>query len=1357
MAVKLSKGFPILSEQQKELFDLLLKKKGIQLAEKEKIQPTTQSEIPLSLAQERIWFLHQLEPNSAFYNTPFVIKLKGQLDYSALEMAVQTVIDRHEILRTIFPTENNMPLQKIMPSLSIKLPIIDLSNYDDIGDREAKAHEITDESVQDIFNLEKGPLVKTKLIKLSNVEHWFIFLTHHMVFDGWSVPVLGRELTIAYNAYLEGVKPNLDVLSIQYKDFSVWQRERLTTKEHSEKLLNYWKKELNNFIPNLTIDGDYSRPSIQRYNGASIFFDISQEKVKILDKICQENHVTLFVGLLTVFKLLVYIYTEETDITISTGIANRNRAEIEPLIGCFINILLLRSDLSNNPTFIELIRRIGNKTSEAFSHQDLPFELLVSELQPKRDSSFSPLVQMMIVFHNADLEVDTMNNLFSEMISPEKNIAQYDLLLHLIKSDNGVKAVLEYNTDLYKKETARSITQRFNILLEKIITNPAININRLNLLNQGDEYFLAKVNNTTIPIENIQLHELFERQVANNPQAVAVYDGEQVITYSELSHKVNLTVQALYQFGVKPGAIVAICVDPSTELIQYMLAILKIGAAYLPLDSSYPEERLQYMLDNAEVATIVTQKKYVKNINTEENNRQLLIVEEVNNNSLPTDSKLSYHADPESLAYVIYTSGSTGRPKGIAIKHRGIVNNLLDLNLNFSLKPSDRLILISSTSFDMSVYEIFGTLAAGAAVVIPERSKHKDPRHWVELIEKFNISVWNSAPAILSLLIESIKIVDKYKIQSIRLIILGGDWAPIPLLKNIKEEVIPNSEIVVLGGATEASIHSIIYPVKSIQDHWKSIPYGHPMKNQTAYILSKTLQPLPMGMQGELYIGGIGLAKEYINNSSLTAEKFIPNPFSNITGERLYRTGDLARWMPDGNIELIGRIDTSQVKIHGLRIELEEIANVIKKIPGVLDSLVITLNNENTSKSLAAFIIMAPKVETTVTQIKSHISDYLPTFMVPSHIVFIEKIPLSPNGKVDRRQLQEYCYSKIELRQDITLPITQTEKMLTAIWKEILDVETISIDDDFFEIGGNSLKLIRVIQKLPININVIDLMRNPTISQLATKIDNYNSYQKDEKLIYQFSTNANHVEEKKTIVCVPYGGGSAVIYQYLAKLIEHKFNVYAVAIPDTQNNNKSIESIAEQCTNELKTVFGETISLYLYGHCAGVALALEIAKKLEKNGFKVERTFVGAALPWARNKLLKAIGNIQLVNPFRNQQAILNYIQKLGGIEEIEDPTKLSFVTEAFVRDANLAEDYIYNHLKSKEKLKSPITCIIGGNDPLTPNYMKKYKEWSAFSDQVDLVVIENAGHYFLKDKVTELSRILIESTSNISSATNGE
>ncbi|MEH2331115.1 amino acid adenylation domain-containing protein [Nostoc sp.] len=1090
------------------------------------------AELPLSFAQQRLWFLDQLQPLSAFYNVPVALRLIGTLQVAALQQSLQEIIHRHEALRTNFIKVDGKPTQVIQAQANWKVSIVDFKHLStlvlsevvgaasasaEVTEQEIATQQLAQQQAIQPFNLATEPLVRATLIVLSKTEHALLVCMHHIVFDGWSVGVFVQELAALYNAYSQGQPSPLAPLPIQYADFAIWQRNWLQG-DVLQSQLSYWQQQLANAPALLSLPTDRPRPSVQTDNGAYQQFALSKELTSGLTQLSQQQGVTLFMTLLAAFDTLLYRYTGQEDILVGSPIANRDRSEIEQLIGFFVNTLVIRTDLAGNPSFSELLSRVREVALSAYAHQNLPFEMLVEALQPERDLSYTPLFQVMFALQNASTSQVELTGLTVTPLITEGATAKFDLSLLMQNTATGLVGFWEYNTDLFDASTIERMTGHFVTLLEGIIANPEQQISQLPLLTAVEQQqLLVEWNDTQADYPSDKcIHQLFEEQVQRTPDAIAVVFEDQQLTYHQLNCRANQLSHYLKSLGVGADVLVGICVERSIEMVVGLLGILKAGGAYVPLDPEYPTERLRFMLDDSQVPVLLTQQKLLDRLaqhqaqlhfgpGSIERSRHAQykvcldtdwqMISQLNQDNLITEAQAT------NLAYVIYTSGSTGTPKGVMIAHQGLLNLVFWHQRTFKVTSLDKATQLAKTAFDAAVWELWPYLTTGASIYLVKPqilSSLVKLRDWL-ISNKITISFLPTplAQELLSL---------EWPTEGLamRSILTGGDK-----LHQYPSDLIP-FQVVNNYGPTENTVVTTSGVVVAKEQDKISPNIGRAIANTQVYILDSNLQPAPVGVPGELHIAGVGLAKGYLNRPELTQERFIPNPFGS---GRLYKTGDLARYLPDGNIEYLGRID-NQVKIRGFRIELLEIETLLGQHGDVQNCCVIAHEGTPGNKRLVAYVVPQKHITPTTEELRQFLSDQLPGYMVPTAFVILEFLPLTPNGKVDRRALPVPDLQQ-EL-SDYVMPNTEVERIIAGVWQKALAIEKVGIYNNFFELGGNSLLLVKINQQLQeelsLEVSIVDMFNYPTIYTLSQYLNTKS--QKENTIKQNTSRTQSHNEVK---------------------------------------------------------------------------------------------------------------------------------------------------------------------------------------------------------------------------------------------------
>ncbi len=1040
---------------------------------------------PQSFAQQRLWFLDQLLGNAA-YHIPMFIRLTGVLNPDVLEHSLNEIVRRHEVLRTTFGSVDGQPVQIINPALTLTLPVIDLCGFPEI-ERETIARDLSTEYAQQPFHLDRGPLLRAILLRLDENEHRLLLSLHHIVADEWAGDVFTRELALLYGAFSKQMPSPLAELPVQYADFAVWQRQRLQGEEFEKHIL-YWKQQLGNDPPMLRLPTDRPRPAMASFRGGSHSFVISKPLTKALKVLSQRERVTLFMLLLTAFKVMLRRYTGQEDIAVGSPIINRNRTEIEGLIGLFINMLVLRTDTSGNPTFQELLGRVREVVLGAYAHQDLPFERLVEELQPERVLSQNPLFQVVFAFHDASIPSLELSGLTLNLLALDTQMARFDLEFHLRKDSDGLRGVLLYSADLFDATTIARMARHFQTLLEGIAAHPNQRLSELPLLAEAERrQLLVEWNDTKVECpQSLCAHELFETQAEETPDAVAVVFEEQHITYRELNGRANQLAHYLQRMGIKPETLVGICVERSLEMVVGLLGILKAGGAYVPLDPMYPRDRSAFVLEDTKSPVLLMQS-HLSNLLPEYRGRILYLDADWSVVAEESGQNLPHKALANNLVYVIYTSGSTGKPKGVQIPHCALTNLLNFMRQRLWLNQ-DTLVAVTTISFDIAGLELYLPLITGNRLVLVNRKVASDGNRLLGSIREYGATVMQATPATWQLLLAS-----GWEGNEGLTMLCGAEPLPHALADQLLER---GASLWNLYGPTETTIWSTIHPVGPGED---PISIGRPLANTQLYILDAHLQPVPVGVPGELYIGGEGLARGYLWQPAMTAEKFIPHPFADEAGARLYKTGDLACYVSGGNVEFLGRID-HQVKVRGFRVELGEIEEVIGSHPGVRETVVVARedglvdlsNKVGAGKQLVAYVVPKGEQVFRADDMRRFLREKLPDYMVPSAFVAIETLPLTSNGKVDRKALPVPERADF-LAASFVTPRTPMEEVLAGMWAQVLGIEQVGATDNFFGLGGHSLLATQVVSRVreifEVELPLRVLFESPTIAELARCIE----------------------------------------------------------------------------------------------------------------------------------------------------------------------------------------------------------------------------------------------------------------------------
>lgn len=1045
------------------------------------------AEIALSYAQRRLWFLSQLETDFHPYNMPGAVRLTGPLNVELLAWSLNEVVRRHEILRTTFALRRDQPWQIIAPTLNISFPVTDLRDLSETAREDAVQSIIADES-QRSFDLVAGPLFRAHLLRLAAEDHVMVLTMHHIISDGWSIGVLVRNLTSLYRSSVEDTDSTLEPLPIQYADFALWQQQCIQG-EAIQAQLAYWRGQLENSPPLLELPIDYPRPPIQSFRGASLPLDLSESLSNALRVLARQEGATLFMTLLAAFAALLSRYTGQEDIAIGTPIAGRTQIELESLIGCFVNTLVLRTDLTGEPTFIDLLGRVRETALAAYAHQDLPFEKLVEELQPERNLNRTPLFQVMFVMQNAAIEELRLPDLELTPLKITHQTAKFDLTLSLEETAQGLCGSFQYNTDIFASETIARMAAHFRTLLQGIVENPTQPLSSLPLLTEKEEDLLLVRRNDTFTEYPVQscVHRLFEKQAERTPDEVAIVLGDERVTYRDLNTRANKVGNYLRTKGITAEVPVGIMMKRSVDMVIGLLGVLKAGGAYVPLEPASPQERIASILAEAQVAVVLTQEDLLEKLTGQGAplvclQRDWGLIDQHSVTNLPDAAR------PDNLAYVIYTSGSTGRPKGVAVAHRQLCNYVQSIIERLDLPSAANFALVSTLAADLGYTMLFPSLCAGARLHILSEEQIADPDAVADYFSRWNIDCLKIVPSHLKALLAVSR---PEQVIPRRRLILGGEASDWNLVEKL-QALAPDCSIYNHYGPTESTVGVLTYPVNQLSRHLSvSLPLGRPIANCQVYVLDKHLRPVPIGVAGELYVGGEPLARGYLNRPDLTAESFIPNPFGSAPGMRLYKTGDLTRYLPSGDIEFLGRIDY-QVKIRGFRVELGEIETALERHPNVHESVVTTVEGPVGDKQLLGYVILRQESASTAEELRSFLKERLPHFMVPKAIVPMKEWPLTPNGKINRQLLPKPDRSRPEFATGYVAPRNADEKTLAAIWTDLLGFE-VGVHDNFFESGGHSLLATQLISRVraafQLELPLRTIFESPSIAALATHIE----------------------------------------------------------------------------------------------------------------------------------------------------------------------------------------------------------------------------------------------------------------------------
>ncbi len=1037
-------------------------------------------ELPLSFAQQRLWFLEQLEPGTPLYNLPIAVKLVGQLDVEALEWALNQVIRRHEILRTSFISVEGRAAQVVAPEMTIRFTVVEAA--------EADVPELASEEAQRPFDITTAPLLRARLLRLGPEHHVALLTMHHIVSDGWSMSVLVGEIAALYEARVTGGTAALPGLPIQYADFAVWQRGWLRG-ETLDQELAYWKNQLTGLPPLLELPADRPRPKYQTFRGGTIAFAIPPGTARALEAFGRAEGATLFMTLVAAFEALLHRYTGQEEFAVGTPSANRNRPEIEGLIGFFVNTLVLRADLTGDPSFRELLGRVRRTALEAYAHQDAPFEMVVDAVAPERDMSHTPLFQAMFVFQNTPPLGRRLPGLEISAVEAETGIAKFDLTFSMAGSADGLSGSIEYNSDLFDVSTIERMAGHFRNLLDSLAGAPDEAVSKLGWL-APDELRGRSASAGTVSSFACgdSIHQRFEAQVARTPEAVAVSFEGTALSYAELNARANRLARHLRGLGTRPDSVVALLMERSSELVVAILGVLKSGAAYLPIDPVYPADRMAFMLEDAGAAILITDD--VMRSRVPETAATVLSMSSVGAGIEDDgDGNPRPVSGPGNVAYVIYTSGSTGKPKGVMVTHANVVR-LMDATYDwYRFDSADVWTLFHSYAFDFSVWELWGALLYGGRLVVVPYLVSRSPEAFYRLLGDEGVTVLNQTPSAFRQLIQAEETVGAQPGLALRYVVFGGEALELESLRPwFERHGDRRPRLINMYGITETTVHVTYRPIDLADvEQGRGSVIGRPIPDLELYVLDRHLMPMPIGVPGELFVGGAGCARGYLNRPELTADRFLPNPFSAAPGSRLYRTGDLARYLADGDIEYLGRID-HQVKIRGFRIELGEIESVLAQHPGIREAACLVREDEPGSKRVVAYLVAKDGAEPTALELRAFVQQKLPEYMTPSAFVQLPALPLTSNGKLDRRALPAPEKLRIELGEVYRAPESREEEILCEVWARLLGVARVGTEDNFFALGGDSILAIQAIAQASqagLELTPRQLFEHPTVRGLA--------------------------------------------------------------------------------------------------------------------------------------------------------------------------------------------------------------------------------------------------------------------------------
>lgn len=1328
---KIAQQLASLSPAKRSLLELRLLKKRPNGSARQTIPRRVSSEpAPLSYNQQGLWVLNQFMPGTSLYHTPMAVRLTGALDVMALQSALDFIVARHDALRTTFAMIEGTPAQVVAPEVIIDLPVIDLSRHPE-AHREAEAQRLLQNEARLPFDLSQGPLIKALLVRLSEQEHILLVTTHHIVTDGWSVGIFQRELSELYQMFAAGKPAQLPELPIQYSDYSDWQRRWLAG-ELYESQLSYWKKQFATMPQVLELPTDHPRPNVQAYRafrGAHHTICLPRQLTTALKTLSQNQGVTLFMTLLAAYEVLLHRYTGEEDIVIGTPIAGRQMPETDGLIGLFINTLPIRTNLAGDPTFCQVLGRAKQSALGAYAHQDLPFERLVKELQPQRTLANNPLFQVMFVLQSEDIQPLQLPGLITEHFRVGNIMANFDLTLDIVERDGELVCLFESNADLFEGQTIERLLGHFQTLLEGVVANPARKISALPLLSEAEQrQLLVEWNETKTeyPAQSC-IQELFEQQAEARPEAVALVCADRQLTYRELNSQANQLAHYLRKRGVGPDTCVGVRVQRSPEMIVLLLGILKAGGAYVPLDPEYPEARLQFMLEDAQVLVLITQKTLPNSPPV--NAAEIIYLEDLAEQiAAESQNNPEVTTTPENLAYVMYTSGSTGRPKGVAVRHRNVVR--LVRNTNYAAFSAGEVFLQCATiSFDASTFEIWGSLLNGARLaLLPPGAASL--RELAEAIKRYRVTTLWLTAGLFHLMVDN----HLDDLKGVRQLLAGGDVLSVPHVQKVLAGL-PDCRLINGYGPTENTTFTCCHALTDSARLDGSVPIGRPISNTAVYILDGAMNPVPINVPGELYVGGDGVARGYLASPELNAERFVPDPFSEVPGARLYRTGDLVRYRFTGEIEFIGRKD-NQVKVRGFRVELGEIESALAEHPSIRDAVVVARKDEG-DKHLAAYLVPRPGLTPSTDEVREFLREQLPDHMVPSVFAVLESLPLTPEGKVDRRALPSIDGLRMVTKNDFAAPADELELKLSRIWERILGLRSISVDDNFFELGGHSLLAVRLFAQIEKsfgrNLPLATLFQAPTIKQLARVLR-----EEGWPATWSSLVMIQGGDQRTPFFCIHAVGGNVLEYHDLARLLgpdQPFYGLQARGLDGREEPHTDIKEMAAHYLKEMREVQPEGPYL-LGGRSSGGTIAFEIACRLAAAGERVALLALLDTYPAGYFKLLPGSGSMR--------QRAGRYARKLWShvtnLRQLDAEEKLAYVFRKLRFAPEKAKHKIYRRAyRLYQRIGRPLPPVLKNIEELNFAAVRDYVPQTYPGNVTLFLAPELTGDYDLHDGWREL------------------
>lgn len=1308
---------------------------------------------PMSFAQQRLWFLHQYDPDDPSYNIPVAFWLHGDVDLAALSDALGDLATAHDVLHTRYPSENGEPQPVRAPHQSPQLRLVELA-----GDADLEA--VAAQDVRRPFDLATELPIRVTLYRSRPETALFLLELHHIAADGWSLSVLLNQLGARYDARLGGSALPVVEPGLRYGDVAAWQAQQLSG-PRLERDLRWWTDKLADLPAGLALPTDRPRPPVATTNGARFDHVLPPEVADRVRSGAGQQGLTPFMVCLAGLGIALGRVCGTEDVPVGVPVAGRLTPELERVIGCFVNTLAMRVDTSGDPTGAELLARVRSLTLDAYDHQELPFEKLVEHLAPQRDLSTSAVFQVMLNVHNQPLLDLQMSGIHTTWMDIGTATTKFDLNLAVVDTDGAMTVTFTYNSDLFGATTVRRLAEVFQLALTGLCADPDQRVTAIPLITSAewDELTTGRNDTRSAYPRGGTVLGLIEEQAVLVPRAIAVTSGGQDCTYADLNARANRLAWQLIESGIGPGRVVALFLEPSVNWAVAMLATLKTGAAYLPVDARYPTARVDAMLVDAGAAMVLTSTAlgYAGAVpglavDTLDSTRDRPEHPDRNPNvALPADA----------LMYLLFTSGSSGRPKAVAVSHDNLLNYLYGVRERAGLEPGWSYAQVSTLAADLGNTNVFGALTDGGRLHLLSYEQATDPDVLSDYFREHRVDVMKLVPSHCEVLLGAARPRD---VVPHRRLILAGEPCRPELVRRALH-LRPDTVVHNHYGPTETTVSMLGcdagHELAADAGTPAAIPLGKPFGNTRCYVLDAALQPMPDGMPGELYVGGAGVARGYHDRPGLTAERFLPDPFAAGPGSRMYRTGDRVRWRADGLLEFLGRVD-AQLKIRGYRVEPGEIEAVLSDQPEVARAAVRAWGGEGTDVRLAAYLVLQPGLPPdTVASVRDRLRMLLPEHLVPSAFVALEALPLSANGKVDRQALPPP--SAVAAASDYAEPRTALEVELAGIFAEVLEVDRVGLDDNFFDLGGESFKAVRAVRRISQPVRVVEMFTRPTVRELAAHLQAPESPEHADRLLHRLTPARTTVAERPgeasrvpgrgiavSLICIPYGGGSAISYQHLADALPADAALWAAQLPGHDPSRPDevpvpLREVAQRCADEvLSDIPGEVV---VYGHCLGGALAVEVSRLLEAGGRTVRGVVLAGTFPAARlpGRFFGALHRLFPADRWTSTRAYREFLRSLGGVQDGAPESEQELLIAALRHDLREAEEYYTQAWEdgARATLAAPILCVVGEKDRATELYDERFQEWEHFSPQVQLAVLPRAGHYFLKHQADALAATL--------------